>query len=153
MADEDDPRLRRGLQDREAAVPGVEVLDLERRFSRPFPWAPAWRVNGGEVGGLAAEEDLGGHGTREPLMGPEAQVVEERQLEPPLQVRGGERKVESVEAGVLLEGSPEAFQPGRGKDVIDGTEAVSDVQARGYLLEGPLEFSALVGDGVTAPRI
>ena len=62
-------------------------------------------------------------------MGPEAEVVEERELEPALQVLAGEGEVEAVEAGGLLECSPETLEAGGGEDAVGCGEAVLGAEA------------------------
>ena len=57
----------------------------------------------------------------------EDDVVCECGFEPSLQVLDGEGTVETKARGVL-EGSPEAFEPGGGVDVLGGGEALADTE-------------------------
>ena len=51
------------------------------------------------MSGLGAEEGFRGSGAPEPLVGTEAQVVEQSGLEPVLEVFDGEGQVQPVESG------------------------------------------------------
>ena len=78
----------------------------------------------------------------------EAKVVHESRSEPALQVLEGERFVGSKARG-LLEGSPEAFEPGRGEELANSAEALPEAELRGGPPEDlPAELPTLIGDHV-----
>jgi hypothetical protein len=80
-------RLRNALQDGEAPIAQIEVVDLERCLRRSLGRSSSRRLDGRLVGGRSAEGCLGGRGSAEALVAPEA---EESELEPALQVLPGE---------------------------------------------------------------
>ena len=103
--------LRDALQDREATPGGIEVLDDEGGLRRALARSSPRRLDGRLVRGRRAEDGLDGRGSLEPLVGPEAKVVDEGQLEPALEILAGEGEVEAAEAGQLLQRPPEPLEP------------------------------------------
>lgn len=101
----------------------IEEVDGERRVRWPFARTAArWRDRMLR-GGLETQKGLGGSGAPEALVGPETDIVEQGQLEPSLQVHKREGTVEA-EPRRILQRSPEAFQPGRGVEILVGREAL-----------------------------
>ena len=86
-------------------------------------------------------------------MGPEAQVVEKRGLEPVFEVLYGERHVEPVEARGLFECSPEPFEACSRLETIGCREARYGSEPPDGLGEGlACEFAAAIGDGRSVGR-
>ena len=96
-------RLSRLSQDREALARLVEEDEAEGCIASILARHSSGRLDGAEMCGFEAEEDLDGRGASKALMGAEAEVVEESDFDPSLQVVDGEGDLEPAESGHLLE--------------------------------------------------
>jgi hypothetical protein len=91
--------LCRSGQDREAPSDRVEEGDLEGRLGRPFTGSSPRRSDRGEVCRRGVEEDLEGCGAAQALVRPEAEIVEQGELQALLDVLDGERELQATQPG------------------------------------------------------
>lgn len=125
-------RLRCGAQDGEEPVRRIEVLDGEGRVSFALTSAGS-RGRGRAPGcGFLAEEGLERRRAAEPLVRTVDDVVHEGEFEPALEVVDGQRP-QQAKPHRVLEGSPEALEPGGGVEVLGRGEALADAERRGRL--------------------
>ncbi len=78
-------RYAAAFRDRQALVSGIEVLDLKRRFTGSLAGPSSRRLDGRVMRGLDLPRNLHGSSSLESLVGPEADVVQECELEPAFQ--------------------------------------------------------------------
>ena len=125
---------------------GIEKPDVEGYLRRSFPGFCAWWMNGREIGRSLSEKHLGGSCPGKALVGPDVREKEEPSFEPSLEVLLKKRP-EGAKAQCVFELFPESFNDGNGAGFSDGTEPLSDPEAKEKLSEsGVDELASLVGN-------